>query len=373
MDKIRSVAIGIRNVNTKSGLGKIILEQVHYYLKNNIDITIYTSKYDQTIKESGVKIIKIPRIPLIGEYYQRLFFAKQAEKKIRAGRHDLVIGHGDLIHQDVMFLHNLVEKAYLLTHGKPMDPLNNIAKIRRLILKERGFKGLVANSKLMKDELIASFDIPEKMIKVIYPGFDPQQFNTDTVEQAKVSSRAELCIEEDATVIGFITSGDFKKRALARFIDALRKIKTDIDYKVLLVGKDSTLPQYLEIAKDYGLEDRFIIKEPIDNVQKYFHAVDFTVHPAYFEEFGMVIQEAMACGLPVITSTSVGASEIMLERSTVMVSPNVDELSQQIQRLINDPELRKEFSKSSLRSVTKTSWSAYINEFIAYSNRLMEG
>ncbi len=369
MDRIQSVAIGIRNINTKSGLGKIVLEQIKHYLKDGISITIYTSKYDKMIKDTGVRIVKIPRIPLIGEYYQRLFFARRAEKKIDAGKYDLVIGHGDLIHQDIIFLHNLVEKAYLLTHDKPMNPLNNIAKIRRLILKEQGFKGVVANSELMKNELITSFGIPEKMIKVIYPGFDPEQFNTNTVQQDKVSSRVELGIDDNATVIGFITSGDFKKRALALFIEALDKIETDIDYKVLLVGKDNTLPHYLEMIRGYGLEKRFIIKEPIDDVQKYFHAVDFTVHPAYFEEFGMVVQEAMACGLPVITSKLVGASEIMQDQSTVMESPNLEELTIQLNRLINNTKFRQNLASSSMESVVKTTWDDYINNVVHFSTQ----
>ena len=253
-----------------------------------------------------------------------------------------------------------------------MEPLNNIAKIRRRILKEQGFKGLIANSNLMKNELIESFGIPEEKIKVIYPGFDPKQFNIDHAQQIRHSSREMFGIEDDTVTIGFITSGDFKKRALALFIEALNKIETDIDYKVLLVGKDSTLPHYLEKAKEYGLEKRFIVKQPIDDVENYFHAVDFTVHPAYFEEFGMVVQEAMACGLPVITSKTVGASEIMIEKSTIMEYPNIDELATQIQRLMSNPVLRKELSQKSLDSVTKTSWRSYIDNFVVYCDQLMD-
>ena len=370
MTNIRSVAIGIRNINTKSGLGKILLEQVNYYLSQGIDVTIYTSKYDDTIKASEVKIVKIPRIPLVGEYYQRLLFAKQAEKKIQKGAHNLVIGHGDLLNQDVMFLHNLVEKAYLLTHQKPMQPLNPIAKIRRLILNQQGFKALVANSKLMKDELENVFHIPTDKISVIYPAFDPQQFNTKDAEAIRTEMRQALNISQETLLIGFITSGDFKKRALDLFIEALHKLDSKIDYKVLLVGKDKNLPLFMDLAKKYDLEERFIIREPVAEVESYFHAVDFTVHPAHFEEFGMVVQEAMACGLPVITSQRVGASEVMLDQSTVMPTPDVDVLTQQIQRLLEKPQLRQELSQKALQSVEGRGWNSYIASFVKLTEKI---
>ena len=370
MTDVRSVAIGIRNINTKSGLGKIVLEQVDYYLSQGIDVTIYTSKHDAAIRERKVKVVKIPRVPLIGEYYQRLLFSKQAEKKINKGAHDLVIGHGDLLNQDVMFLHNLVEKAYLLTHHKPMQPLNSIARIRRLILKKQGFKALVANSELMKDELVKVFEIPAEKITVIYPAFDPKQFNTTDAETLRKSVRQELNIPQDALLIGFITSGDFKKRALDLFIEALHRLDKEIDYKVLLVGKDKNLPHYMQQAKAYGLEARFIVREPVEHVETYFHAVDFTVHPAHFEEFGMVVQEAMACGLPVITSQRVGASEIMLERSTIMTVPDADELAEQMKRLSADPELRQELSEKAVQSVKGRGWETYIASFITLTERL---
>lgn len=371
MNKINSVAIGIRNINTKSGLGKIVLEQVNYFLSQGITIDIYTSKYDKLIAKTGVNIIKIPRIPFVGEYYQRLLFAKSASKKIARQSYDLVVGHGDLVEQDVMFLHNLVERAYYETHKKKMDPLNAIARLRRDILNTQNFKLLIANSQLMKDELISTFNIPAEKIKVIYPGFDPLQFNTHNHAQIRSDVRQSLNIDEQVLLIGFITSGDFKKRALDLFIEALHHMKSTQAYKVLLVGKDKNLPYYLDMAKKYGLLEKFIIQEPIDQVERYFHAVDFTVHPAHFEEFGMVVQEAMACGVPVITSKYVGASEIILDSSTVMPTLQSEALAKQIQRLANDPTLRAKLTETALASVKKTTWKSYIENFILYSKEVL--
>ena len=366
MTNINSIAIGIRNINIKSGLGKIVYEQILHFQNQGIKVDVYTHKYDPIIKKSGAKIFKIFKIPFVNEFYQRLLFAKFAQKKIAKKGYDLVIGHGDLIEQDILFLHNLVEKAYLLTHKKKMEPLNDLAKFRELIFKSQKFKLLIANSALMKNELVEYFHIAEDKIKIVYPGYDPKQFNISNKEEIRAVLRKDLNINQDSVLIGFITSGDFKKRALSLFIEAINKIDKNLDFKILLVGKDSNINKYMQEIKSFGLENRFIIKDPIDSVESYFYAVDFTVHPAYFEEFGMVVQEAMACGLPVITSSSVGASEIMLDKTLVMKEPNLEELSNMIEKLISDKNLRYAISEKSLLSVVHTTWDDYLQKCDEY-------
>ena len=363
MHPIRSVAIGVRNINTKSGLGKIVLEQIQYYLKQGVAVDIYTHKYDENIKNTGVNIVKIFKVPFVNEYLQRLLFAKFAQHKISKKKYDLVIGHGDLMKQDVLFLHNLVERAYQYKYNKPMDPLNHLAKFRRHMLMSNAYRLLIANSKLMKDDLIQEFHIAEDKIKIIYPGYDPKQFNTDNAKSVKERMRQQLNVDASVVLIGFITSGDLKKRALSLFLEALHELETTVEYKVLLVAKDGNIGQYLQEAKDLGVDDKLILRDPIDNVEEYFHAVDFTVHPAYFEEFGMVVQEAMACGLGVITSKRVGASEIMLDQSVVMEKPNKAELTKYIKEMLENRERKESIAQYSRDSVKNTTWDHYMKKF----------
>jgi UDP-glucose:(heptosyl)LPS alpha-1,3-glucosyltransferase len=127
----------------------------------------------------------------------------------------------------------------------------------------------------------------------------------------------------------------------------------------------------MQEIKTLGLESRFILKDPIDSVERYFCAVDFTVHPAYFEEFGMVVQEAMACGLPVITSKFVGASEIMLDTTLVMEEPNLEELSNMIEKLISDKNLRYAISEKSLLWVMHTTWNDYLQKCDEYISSIL--
>ena len=75
---------------------------------------------------------------------------------------------------------------------------------------------------------MTSFNISEKKIQVIYPGYDPKQFNTLNHDDIRTRVRASLNIPKDMLVIGFITSGDFKKRAFDLFIEALHALQTEV-------------------------------------------------------------------------------------------------------------------------------------------------
>lgn len=355
------VAIALRKVNTKSGLGTIVHNQIQYFLNNNIDVDIYTNKVDDTIKKLDVKIIKLFKLPLLNEYLQRKWFSVLFDLKTKQNSYDMVIGHGDIIHQDVLFLHNLDEKAYFEIHKKKIDPKNGLVKIRREILESLKFKVLIANSELMKSELIHSFAIPAEKIHIVHPGYDSEIFNTNIIEKKRKENREKFGIDQSSTVVSFITSGDFKNRNLNLLLDVLRAIKVDtIEFKLLLVSKEKALSQYQDKITKYELEDNIITVPLSDNVEEYYYCTDLLIHPAHIETFGMVVLEAMACGVTVITSSQVGASEIIPYKNYIMNKPNENELYKYTKELILNKQLRDELGRLSSNAVIKNSWSNYM-------------
>lgn len=359
------VAIALRKINTKSGLGTIVYNQIQYFLDNNIEVDIYANKVDETLKKLNVQIIKLFKIPLLSEYLQRKWFSILFDIKSKQNSYDMIIGHGDIINQDVLFLHNLDEKAYFEIHKEKADPKNGLVKIRREILKSLKFKVLIANSELMKSELVDSFAIPAEKIHIVYPGYDSERFNINLIEKKRQENRKKLKIDQSSTVVSFITSGDFKNRNLDLLLDVLRAVKIDkIEFKLLLVSKEKALFQYKNKIAKYELEDNLIVVPLSHNVEQYYYCTDLLIHPAHIETFGMVIQEAMACGVAVITSYQVGASEIIPYKNYIMSKPNENELYKYTKELILNKDLRDELGKLSSSAVIKNSWNNYmLNSF----------
>ena len=81
----------------------------------------------------------------------------------------LVIGHGDILNQDILYIHNCVHLAYELVERKSLPEDHEVGSIHTSILTKGSYKVLICNSEMMKNDLVKRFKIdPEKAV-VIYP------------------------------------------------------------------------------------------------------------------------------------------------------------------------------------------------------------
>src|SRR5699024_5389428 len=87
--------------------------------------------------------------------------------------------------------------------------------------------------------------------------------------------------------------------------------------------------------------------------ERYFHALDICVHPARIETFGQGVQEAMACGVPLVASRRVGATELLPPDMRAMLpdAPDVDSIRAQLVALIDAPERRRNMAMRAHRAI----------------------
>ena len=189
----------------------------------------------------------------------------------------------------------------------------------RQLRNPRSFRHIIANSELMKSDLVERYRIEPGRITVIYPGFDPDVFQTDGDWSARLRQRrAELGLSDDDFVILFATSGAFRKRGVDRFLDGLAECAAAIDESqlrrrpvtALMIGK-ADQGELDSQVRARGLQRFVRYLATVKRIDRYYQAADVLVHSAVLEEFGQVIQEAAVSGCPVITSKWVGAAEIM--------------------------------------------------------------
>jgi UDP-glucose:(heptosyl)LPS alpha-1,3-glucosyltransferase len=173
--------------------------------------------------------------------------------------------------------------------------------------------------------------------------------------------RAELGIGRDDFLAGLITSGDFLKRGVRIFLEALRLLPAPNHgprLHVLIAGKEHRWRDYAALARDSGHDARIHVLEPRPDVERLYHALDLYVHPALYEEFGQSVQEALACGVPVLISPRVGASELLPPalRTLAVVEPTPAALSQAIGRLMRDAPARDAISRAGPDAVKGNTW-----------------
>lgn len=344
--KAKTILISQKDLHsTTSGVPRIVHQQIKYFSDSGSTVYAAAERIDKlAVESSGGIPVKTFRWPISG-FYRRLNYIKRIQKLQKKLKPNLVIGHGDIIDQDICFIHNCVHLAHEKIHGTPMSSDHEVGKIHREILTQQRFKVLVCNSLMMKNDLIQRFSIPESKVEVLYPLFKADKFYPGSGERAK--TRETFGFMEEDVVLGFITSGNFKKRNLSLLLEAVAELsKEGIFPKVLVAGKDKTSP-YEEEAKRLHIENQIVFAPSIKEVENYYACSDIFTLPARIEEFGLSIMEAKACAKPVVTTDMTGASEIFEGESKgfVLHNPDAKMLANKLKPLIQSAQLREKIGK----------------------------
>jgi glycosyltransferase involved in cell wall biosynthesis len=152
-----------------------------------------------------------------------------------------------------------------------------------------------------------------------------------------------------------------QQKGFAYLIKALSEVKKkEKNFKLLLIGDGEERKNLEKLSKELGLEEEIIFlgKVSHDKLPKCYHAADIFVLPSLYESFGIVFLEAMASGLPIISTNIAAIPEVVNKKVGILVKPkNVQELAEAILALINDEKRRREMGKEGMRLARKFDWS----------------
>jgi glycosyltransferase involved in cell wall biosynthesis len=143
---------------------------------------------------------------------------------------------------------------------------------------------------------------------------------------------------------------------------ALEKLKSEV-WRLLVVGDGSEREQFEQRLTAAGLSDRVVFTGAInfDLVPEYFHQMDMLVLPTETkkrirEQFGRVLVEAMASGVPVIGSTCGAIPEVIGDAGLVFREGDADALAGELRRMLSDEDLRDRLVVAGLEQVKQYSW-----------------
>lgn len=357
---VRRAAVACRWIDGVSGATTYILEKTRRFAAAGWEIHLYGERLDlDRIQEAGGIPHRILGWPW-GSILKRRIFAWSFERAVRGIPFDLIEGHGDILAQDVLMLHNCVHAAHEAVHGEPLPASSGVGRIHDRILRENRFRLLIANSDLMKQEIVRRFGVPTAKIETVYPGFDLRRFNAEDREALGGPMRHGLGVGKAEILIGLVTSGDFQKRGVDIFIRSLARLNPEVRGRVhgVVVGKENRLEDYRRLAREAGLGPKMHFVPATTHVERCYHALDIFFYPARYEEFGLSVQEAMACGAPVLTSRRVGASELLGEAGCPMLLDNPDEeaFCARLEELIAQPEMRRRWAQAGIIAVKDNTW-----------------
>lgn len=311
--------IGRDTLNVRSGAGQMIASQARFFSRRRYAVTVCCNKLSRGTHSAFADVTVQHRSRLTRVLTSRARRKNSFAGSIRnlcATHPGILIDHEPYLEfADISYVHNFLAPEYAGRMDEYMPRQNDLA---RLWEKTPGRHLIVANSKLVKQGLVDLFALPETRIEVIYPGYDPARFNLETRDEFRLGMRKRLGISDDVKLVGLVTSGNFYKRGLDRFLDCIEQLKqTEPTLKALVLG-GRRCPAVLKSHPLLHSGD-VIYQCSTFFPEHYFAALDILLFPARYEEFGIVILESMAMGVPVVTSAAVGASEILGNVSTQCV------------------------------------------------------
>jgi len=155
--------------------------------------------------------------------------------------------------------------------------------------------------------LLRYYGIPDNKIRTIYNGVDTAVFRPD-VRQHSERIRASLSLQPDAPLLLF-ASMDFEGKGLRAILAAL-KVMRERQAHLLVLGA-GPIQRFKRIACRFCVGNRVVFAGRVSNIQEYYGAADLALLPTVYEPFPNVNLEAMACGLPVLTTMTAGGADLV--------------------------------------------------------------
>jgi UDP-glucose:(heptosyl)LPS alpha-1,3-glucosyltransferase len=243
--------------------------------------------------------------------------------------------------------------------------------LERQTLQPGNCRRVVTNSRLSRDQFLASYPLPPERVRVIYNGVDHSRFHAGVRSRHRQEVRAALGIPEDAFLLLFV-SNDFRRKGLLPLIQAMAQAARGV--RLLVVGRGSP-ERYARAAGRLGVRERVQFLGITGAIEAYYGAADALVLPTRFDAFANVCLEAMACGLPVVTTAANGAAELIEDgRAGIIVQNPADgtALARAIEEL-RDPLRREQMGDRALEISSRHTWEAHVKKLIqSFEDVLME-
>jgi UDP-glucose:(heptosyl)LPS alpha-1,3-glucosyltransferase len=282
-----------------------------------------------------------------------LAFAHELEKVRETSRHEILVSLERVCRCDVYRAGDGVHQAWLNRREKYEAPWRTFARrfkrkhrellrLEESLLQERGAERVIANSRMVKNEIVDTYSYRRDMIEVVHNGIPLERFRFDPETRGK--ARQDLGLGAEDIALLFAGSG-WERKGLRFAIQAMIACQ-DSKLRLLVAGRGN--------SAQYRAERVWFLGEVAD-LRPAYAAADVFILPTIYDPFSNACLEAMASGLPVITTRANGFSEVMEDRihgSVVDEPHDISDLRNAIQAW-SDPTRRQVARPSILKRVTQ--------------------
>jgi glycosyltransferase involved in cell wall biosynthesis len=380
--KIQFVA---HNFVRGNGQGRINYEIVRHAVKNGHEVELVAHQVAPELLQGAVKWTHVAQRPHRPNLLGVCTFARGANRIVRerGAEADVVVGAGFTLNvpHDVnlcQFVHGawIRSPAHVSRFFRGPYGWYQYFYSRFNAAWERGaYAGarlVVAPSEKIRAELV-SIGVPADQIRVVYNGVDLDEFSPKSESSAWL--RAELGLAEDVPLALFVGDIRTPRKNLDTVLKALVLVPK-LHLVIIGAEKGSPFPAMAESLKVAGRAHFIGFKT---DVPRFMRACDIFVFPSRYEAGTLVLLEAAACGLPIITARTAGGCEVLDSvAADILENPSdVVRLAAALRRLVDDPQRRRAAGTAARAIAERYSWEsmsrAYLELFAAAHRRRADG
>ena len=196
-------------------------------------------------------------------------------------------------------------------------------------------KKIICVSKPSKEDVIEEFNVDPNKIEVILNGIDINSFTTSSFDNR----------EENRIIT--TASADIPLKGLKYLIKSLPKILDSFPKTTLtVIGKSPNNSEVSKLIEDLNLSDVITFRSGISEkeIVDLYHSSELAVIPSLYEGFGFGAGEAMACGVPLISTHSGGLKEVVGDAAIKILPSSAGEIEKAVINLFNNPDEMKKLS-----------------------------
>lgn len=364
------LAVVTHNVIKGDGQGRANYEIARHALKNGYQVTLIADRVDDDLVAEGAEWIRVqPQTLRKVNLFKVWQFAREADRVLAklGGQIDIVHGYGYCLDRShhvntSQFVHSAWRKSPVHTARQHKNlyglyqwtysTLNAVWE-RRAYQKARV---VVAASSTVRNEL-KDMGVPEDRLRVILNGADLAEFYPGPAD------RRALGLPEGVPLALF--AGDI--RTPRKNLDTVLKAFTQVPPGVhlVVVGRTEGSP-FPAMAESLGLKDRIHFLGFRKDVPEIMRATDMFVFPSRYEACAVVLMEAVASGLPVITSRTTGGAEVITEECGIQIDDpnNAEALAAAITSLAADPDRRRSMGQAARRVAEGNTWTHVADAYL---------
>ncbi|WP_437889117.1 glycosyltransferase family 4 protein [Phytobacter sp. V91] len=281
---------------------------------SNIELNVITREWQGPVKDDWNIHICNPK--KWGRISRERGFADAARALWESQRFDLVQSHERIAGCDLYRAGDGVHRRWLEQRARILPGWKKtllfadryhryVMNAEREMYQHDNLRAVICNAQMIKQEIIEDFGLPADKIHVIYNAIDNQRF-VPASEEMQAALRLQHGLPLQATCLIYVGSG-FERKGLEAAIRAI----APTDRHLMVVGKDKDQRRYAALAASLGCDKRVHFFGMQNETLPFYQMADGLLLPTLYDPFPNVILEAMACGLPVITTTGCGGQEFI--------------------------------------------------------------